>query len=194
MEKNIIVPLGHAVAVLSTRPTVAHRIVDGISVYLNQFHKRAKIAPLDHEWELLLESAEEPQYRLIDQRGYENLDTRPVEIPLDLRTTPTLRDQVVEQVARYLAARAVDDEYETLEEAHDFDVQGELDDIATEAETAFLAAFAPHEGRAANDQSRGVPAIPDVGSEGLKPPVVPKTGKKSEKFMTEETPRENEET
>lgn len=173
MEKNIVVPAGFSVAILATCPTTAHRVCDGISVYLNQFSRRARIPPLDVEWELSLEGAEEPQYRLIDQRGYENIDTRPVEIPLDLRTTPTLRDQVVEQISRYFAARAVDEGYETLEEAHDFDMQGELDDLATEAETSFLAAFTPHQGRAANDNARGVPAVPDLGSQALKPPVPP---------------------
>lgn len=190
MEKNIIVPPGHAVAILATKPTVAHRIVDGISVYLNQFHKRANVPPLDHEWELLLESEEEPQYRLIDKRGYENIDTRPVEIPLDLRTTPSLRDQVVEQISRYMAARAVDEGYETLEEAHDFDMVAELDDIATEAETAFLAAFTPHQGRAANDQTRGVPALPEIEPQDLAPPPAVIPPKKGKKQMQEEPPPE----
>lgn len=187
METNIIVPAGHAVAILSTTPTVAHRVVDGISVYLNQFHKRAKIAPLDHEWELLLESQEEPQYRLINQTGYENIDTRPVEIPLDLRTTPSLRDQVIEQVARYMTARAVDEGYESLEEAHDFDMQGEIDDLATEAEHAFLAAFTPHQGRAANTQAGGVPAVPELSAQALTPVREPKPTMTEEKPLNEET-------
>lgn len=181
MKTSIEVPAGFAVAILTQHPTVAMRVVDGIGVYLHQFDKRAHIKPLDHDWELSLDADEAPLWRLIDQRGYENIDTRPVEIPADLRVTPSLRDQVVEQISRYLAARAVDEGYETLEEAHDFDMQGEVDDLATEAENAFLAAFKPHEGRAANDASRGVPALPQVAPADFKPPVAGTT-------MTEEQP------
>lgn len=178
MKTDILVPAGHRVAILNSSPTTAYRVVDGIAVYIQMFDKRATIAPLDMEWELSLDSETEPKWQLIDQRGYEKIDTRPVEIPLDLRTTPSLRDQVVEQISRYFAARAVDEGYESLEEAHDFDMQGEIDDLATEAEGAFLAAFTPHQGRAANDTAGGVPAIPEVSPNAFKPPVpgkVPKT-------------------
>lgn len=177
MQKNIIVPAGHRVAIMAPKPCYAYRVVDGVAVFLKEFHTRAAIAALDVEWELSLESEEDPSYRLVDVRGYENIDTRAVEIPLDLRTTPTLRDQVVEQISRYFAARAVDEGYETLEEAHDFDMQGEIDDLATSAEASFLAAFTPHQGRAANDTARGVPALPEVRPEAFKPPsavIVPK--------------------
>lgn len=155
MEKtNVVVPAGHAVAILATAPTLAYRVVDGIAVYLRQFEKRARVPPLDMEWELELESEGKVNYRLVDQRGFERVDPNPVEIPAELRATPSLRDQVVELVARYLGARAQDDGYETLEEANDFDIDGEVDDIATEAERSFLAVFKPHVGRAANNPDR----------------------------------------
>lgn len=67
-----------------------------------------------------------------------------------LKAAASMRDMVVEQISRYLSARASDEGFESLEEAMDFDIEGELDDLQTRAESSYLAAFMPHEGRADN--------------------------------------------
>lgn len=186
MEQNIIVPAMHSVVIFSQAPTAASRVVDGVVVHLKDFQRRQIVKPLAEDWELHLVSSGDFTWRLVNQAGFENIDTTPAEVPMDLRATPSMRDQVVELVSRYIAARAQDDGYETLEEALDFDMAGEIDDLATEAERAFLAAFAPPQGRAANDPPPGT-KVPS------KPPKTPPRADSGE--MAEEQPTaESEET
>lgn len=174
-EVNVVLPAGYGLDGVSTAPVRCYHMVDGVGVLLGLFSSRVRIKPAGEERELMFRSdLKFVDFELQDKRGLEKVDPTPTEIPLRLKASPSMRDQVVEQVSRYLSARAQDQGFESLEEAMDFDLDGELDDLQTRAETQFLAKFAPHEGRAAAGPKVRDPAV-NVPSDG--PPPVIRDGK-----------------
>lgn len=169
MDTSIIIPAGFALEGFS-KHAVMYEVADGVGMYRRGFNSIVRVDPAPHEREFLFKTQEVfKDFRLIDKRGLEVVDPNPVEVPLNLKATPTMKEQIVEQISRYLSARAADEGYETLEEAMDFDIPGELDDLQTAAEGSFLASFAPHEGRA-NNTPRRPGERPTVAP---KPPEVP---------------------
>lgn len=151
METTVVVPAGFELRGLSSVPVSVFVVVDGIGVLLARFASVVRVKPYLEERELLVRSdVEFTEFDLIDRRGLEVVDPNPVEVPLRLKAAPSMRDMVVEHLSRYLSARAQDEGFESLEEAMDFDIEGELDDLQTRAESSYLAAFMPHEGRADN--------------------------------------------
>lgn len=170
-EVNVILPAGFSLDGVSTAPIRAYHMVDGVGVLLGLFTSRVRIKPAGEERELMFRSDVVFQdFTTADRRGLEKVDPTPTEIPLRLKASPSMRDQVVEQVSRYLSARAQDQGFESLEEAMDFDVEGELDDLQTRAESQFLAKFAPHEGRAAAGAQVREPA-PAAPAGSAPPPI-----------------------
>lgn len=151
METNVVVPAGHTLDGVGSGPVHVYDMSDGLGVLLGIYPSIVKVRSADHERELMFRSDVLFQnFVLKDVRGFEEVDPTPVEIPVRLATAPSMRDQVVEQISRYLFARAKDEGFESLEEAMDFDVEGEVDELQTRAETSFIASFMPHQGRAAN--------------------------------------------
>lgn len=151
MDTNIVVPAGFGVHGFVSDPVNVYDMASGLGVLIGSFPKVVNVKPSTVERELLFRSEVEFQnFELKDLRGLEVVDPTPVELPLRLAAAPSLRDQVVEQISRYLSARAKDEGFESLEEAMDFDLDAELDDLQTLAEGTFLQSFMPHEGRAVN--------------------------------------------
>lgn len=151
METSVVVPAGFELRGLSSAPVSVYTVVDGLGVLLARFASVVRVKPFAEERELLMRSdVEFKDFDLLDRRGLEVPDPNPTEVPLRLKAAPSMRDMVVEHLSRFLAARAQDEGFESLEEAMDFDLEGEMDDLQTRAESSYLAAFAPHEGRADN--------------------------------------------
>lgn len=153
METTVVLPAGFELKGVSPEILSAFVVVEGIGVLLARFPRLVHIKPHAEEREILFRSdgaASFTTFDMVDRRGLEPVDPNPVEVPLRLKAAPSMRDQVVEHISRYLSARAQDEGFESLEEAMDFDIEGELDDLQTRAEGAYLASFAPHEGRANN--------------------------------------------
>lgn len=180
METTVVLPAGFELKGHSAVIISAYNVIDGLGVLLARFPRLVHIRPADVEREILFRSDSPSSFTdfdMIDRRGLEVVDPNPVEVPLRLKASTSMRDQIVEQISRYLSARAQDEGYESLEEAMDFDIDLELDDLQTRSEGAFLASFAPHEGRANN-----TPRNP--ADKRQEPEKVPKDGT----TMTEEAP------
>lgn len=149
METNVVVPAGFGVHAFVSDLVRVYDMESGIGVLIGSFPSVVNVKPSVVERELMFRSdVEFKDFELRDLRGLEMLDTTPLEIPLRLAAAPSMRDQVVEQISRYLSARAKDEGFESLEEAMDFDVTGEVDELQTRAEASFIQSFMPHEGRA----------------------------------------------
>lgn len=151
MDTNIVVPAGYGVHGFVSDPVNVYDMASGLGVLIGSFPKVVNVKPSTVERELLFRSEVEFQnFELKDLRGLEVVDPRPIEVPLRLAAAPSMREQVVEQISRYLSARAKDEGFESLEEAMDFDITGEVDELQTRAEASFIQSFMPHEGRATN--------------------------------------------
>lgn len=174
METNVVVPAGFGVHAFVSDLVRVYDMESGIGVLIGSFPSVVNVKPSVVERELMFRSdVEFKDFELRDLRGLEILDTTPLEVPLRLAAAPSMRDQVVEQISRYLSARAKDEGFESLEEAMDFDIGGELDDLQTRAEGSFIQSFMPHEGRAGNavglkrdekpvDKKEVIPVVPAV--------------------------------
>lgn len=148
MEQVIEVPALHELEVRTVYPFTLWEDIDGVAVRLKGPLTSLVVPVLDADrlFVVKTEKDEVPAYYITDKRGFEMPDQTPAEIPLQVRAQPALRDTIIEELGRYMSARARDEGLETIEEANDFDMEGELDDIATEAEQAFIASFKLAEG------------------------------------------------
>lgn len=172
METTVVLPAGFELKGLSPAIISAYVVVDGLGVLLARFPRLVHIKPHAEEREILFRSdhdASFTEFDMVDRRGLEVPDPNPMEVPLRLKAAPSMRDQIVEQISRYLSARAQDEGYESLEEAMDFDLGAELDDLQTRAEGAYLATFMPHEGRADNSPGLKRDQRPETKPEPPKP-------------------------
>lgn len=138
MELNIVVPPRHTLQLAGDEMFQAYRLVDGIGVLIAQ-KSRLRLGPWKEEVEILVKSPgkKEPLWDLQDVAGYNQVDSTAVEVPLRFRGQVSMRDMVIEQLQRYFSASRANQDYETLEESQDFDVQGDIDDLATAAELSF---------------------------------------------------------
>lgn len=167
-EVNVVVPPGFSLEGACVQPTRCYVMEGGLGVLLAIFTNRVRVKPADVERELLFRSDDLvfQDFSIVDKRGFEIVDPNPVEVPVHLKASPSMRDMVVEQISRFMAARAMDEGFESLEEAMDFDVAAELDDLQSRAEGQFLATFMPHEGRASNapkpkeEEKKVAPVVP----------------------------------
>lgn len=165
MELVINVPRMHQLQIKSAGYFEVWDEVDGIAYRVAGPQSDYTALVVDFDRELVLKWQDddaEPATYLADKSGLEFPDPSPVEVPLMLKAQPSMRTQIIEELGRYLSARAMDEGYESLEEANDFDLDAEIDDMATEAEEAFRAAFRISEGGLA-------PVVPETTGGTLKP-------------------------
>lgn len=108
-----------------------------------------------------------------DEFGREIPDPTPIEVPLKFQRPPTLQEQIRQMIRSESLRATLSEEAESFEEADDFDIDDEEDDILSPYEIEEWREMTPEEADADFDPPPAdvaVPAASEQGAGGTVPP------------------------
>lgn len=136
--------------------------------------EEARQALIEHYIQIAIEQSDE--YGFLNVMGHEVPDPTVVEPPLGYVAQPDLMEMMRRMIHNQLSAIAAQAEFETMEEADDFDIEDDPVDYTSPYEEFFDPAPGapggpPGETRAAPNEAPQPPETPpDAGGGGAQPP------------------------